>query len=73
MTALPPEIGPEDEIEVEWNRDDDGTMVLIAMEDVSILVSVDNEAGAQKLPWLIAALPRALDAAWDAINQQEDA
>lgn len=76
MTAgwrLPPEIQPEDEIEVTWEYDDEGTKVVATLGEASVTVRT-SEDGAALVPWLVAALPRVLEAAWAAIesNQEEE-
>lgn len=71
MTALPPSITPDDEIGVTWERDDDGVRVVAVLGDAS--VTVECAYGDQEIvPWLVAALPSILEAAWDAIEQAEN-
>lgn len=71
MTALPPEIDPGDEIEVTWDRDEFSTKVTATLGEVSVTVEA-SEDGAQTVPWLIAALPNILEAAWAAIEADEE-
>lgn len=70
MTALPPEISPEDEIEVTWEQDEFSTKVTAALGEASVTVEC-SEDGAQTVPWLIAAMPQILDATWQTIEAQE--
>lgn len=71
MTALPPEIQPGDEIAVTWERMEDGVKVSAVLGDASIDLSCAYDA-VETLPWLVAALPNILEAAWAAIEADEE-
>ena len=71
MTALPPEIDPGDEIEITWGRDQFSTKVTATLGEASVTVEA-SEDGAQTVPWLIAAMPNILEAAWAAIEADEE-
>lgn len=70
MTALPPDIEPTDEVQVKWTRDDIGTKVEISLGEVSVNLQTSHES-AETLPWVVAALPSILEAAWAAIEAEE--
>ena len=70
MTMLPPSVSPDDEIDVQWERDELSTKVTIVLGEASIVVET-SEDGASTVPWLVAALPSVLEAAWAAIEQEE--
>lgn len=71
MTALPPELDPGDEIEITWDRDEFSTKVTATLGEASVTVEA-SEDGAQIVPWLITALPSILEAAWAAIEADEE-
>lgn len=71
MTALPPELDPGDEIEVTWDRDEFSTKVTATLGEASVTVEA-SEDGAQIVPWLITAMPNILEAAWAAIEADEE-
>lgn len=71
MTYLPPEISPDDEVEVTWEADEYSTKVVATLGEVSISVECSEE-GAELVPWLVAALPNILDAAWRTIERENE-
>lgn len=71
MTALPPELDPGDEIEVTWARDEFSTKVTATLGEASVTVEA-SEDGSQIVPWLITAMPNILEAAWAAIEAEEE-
>lgn len=70
MTALPPEISPNDEVEVSWVRDEFSTRVIATLGEASVTVET-SEDGAPLIPWLVAAMPSVLEAAWAAIENDD--
>lgn len=71
MTALPPEVDPDDEIAVTWERGDEGVVITAALGEAVITVSASYDAE-YAVPWLVAAMPNVLGAAWAAIEAQEE-
>lgn len=71
MTALPPEIDPDDEIEVTWESDELSTKVVATLGEASITVECSPD-GAHTIPWLIAAMPSILEAAYAAQEAEEN-
>jgi hypothetical protein len=71
MTALPPDIAPDDEIQVTWERDDVSTKVTATLGEATITVESSHEAG-PTVPWLVASLPNILEAAWAAIEADQE-
>lgn len=70
---MPEGVTPDDEIAVSWEGTDEGTRVIASLGEASVTVDCSPD-GAHIVPWLIAAMPSVLEAAWDAIdNQQEEA
>lgn len=67
MTALPPEIDPNDEIAVTWERDEGGIRITAVLGEASILIEASYD-GAELVPWLAAALPSILEAAWEGLG-----
>ena len=66
--ALPPGIAPEDEIALTWKNTEKGVKVVATLGGATIVVKTSHE-DADKVPWLAAALPNILEAAWDAIEK----
>lgn len=71
MSALPPELDPGDEIEISWDRDVLSTRVVATLGEASITVEC-SEDGAVIVPWLVTAMPNILEAAWAAIEAEEE-
>lgn len=71
MSALPPEISPDDEVEVVWERDEFSTRVTATLGEATIVIET-SEDGTAVLPWLVAALPNILESAWAAIDNDEE-
>lgn len=73
-TTLPNGAVVDDEISLEWEVDDDRTMVTASLGDATIIVETGPE-GAEVVPWLVASMPQILETAWAAIetNEQETA
>ena len=67
MTALPPSIEPDDEIAITWRRNERRTKIKASLGGASVVIRVDHGAD-QTVPWLVAALPNILEAAWAAIE-----
>ena len=67
---LPDGLDPDTEFAVEWERDEESTTVSVDLAGVTILVDVKHES-ANLAPWVIAALPQIMEAAWAAIEQEE--
>lgn len=67
MTNLPPDVDPSDEIAVTWERDEEGVKISAVLGEASIDISASYEA-TQTMPWLVAALPNILEAAWASIE-----
>lgn len=73
MTHMLPEgITPDDEIEVSWAADEDGISVVTASLGDAEIVIKTSERHAQIIPWLVAAVPGILEAAWQASQAAED-
>lgn len=69
---LPEGISPEDEIALTWHHDQEGmTKVVASLAGAKITVETDEES-AVLVPWLVAATPTILEAAWAQIEAQED-
>lgn len=73
MNDLPFGLDIEDEISIDWERDDLSTKVRIVLGESSVTIDATPDAAEQTLPWLLNNLPMILDRAWDAIEQQEEA
>lgn len=71
MIELPPDVEPDDEVEVNWERDEYSTKVVATLGEASITIECSEE-GAETVPWLVAALPNILNQAWQAIEADED-
>lgn len=71
MSSLPPDVDPQDEIEVTWTSDEHSTKVVATLGEASVSVEC-SEDGAQIVPWLIASMPQILETAWDAIEAEEE-
>lgn len=69
---LPPGLEGDAETEVSWERGESGTLVTVTLGDVTIMIDTTHEA-ASTVPWLVAALPNVLEAAWAVIEQEEGA
>lgn len=67
---LPDGISPDDEISISWERSKKRMKVRVSLGGARIVVNTTH-AGAEILPWLIQALPSALDAVGRAIEQEE--
>ena len=67
MTVLPPDIEPEDEIALTWERDEHGIKIVAVLGEASIAIEASLD-GAQLVPWLAAALPSILEAAWQGLG-----
>ena len=67
---LPEGLTPETGFEVDWERDDESTTVTVELAGVTILVDVKHES-VELAPWVIAALPQIMEAAWAAIEQED--
>jgi hypothetical protein len=67
---LPDGLDPDTEFGVEWERDDESTTITVELAGVTILVDVKHES-AELAPWVIAALPQIMEAAWAAIEQED--
>lgn len=70
MTMLPPGISEVDELEIEWTRDERGATVTVSLGEVTIIVDTPYTS-VEITPWLVAALPNAMEAAWAAIEQED--
>jgi hypothetical protein len=71
MSELPGGLEPSDEIEVTWERDEFSTKVTATLGEASIVVET-SEDGSPIVPWMVAALPSILEAAWSAIESEND-
>jgi len=69
VTYLPPDIDPDDEISLTWERDDEGVRIVASLGETSITVESSYD-GAAVTPWLVAALPNVLEHAWAAIEAE---
>lgn len=71
MSAIPPDIDPDDQIQVTWERDEISTKVVATLGEVTITVENAHEA-AEVVPWLVGSLPSILEAAWAAIESNDE-
>ena len=67
MTVLPPNIEPDDEIALTWERDEDGIRITAVLGEASIAIDASYD-GVELVPWLVAALPSILEAAWEGLG-----
>lgn len=71
MTGLPEGLSINDEIEVEWERDADSTRIFASLGGA--MVGIECEHGsADTIPWLLAAMPSVLEAAWANIETTQE-
>jgi hypothetical protein len=70
MSALPPEVGEDEEIAVTWEPDDLSIRINVVMGEVAITVDSSYDA-VPKVPFLVGALPQILEAAWAAIENEQ--
>lgn len=70
LAALPEGLEPGMEAEIEWERDDTSATVTVELNGVTIMVDVPYDK-VDTAPWLVAALPDIMAAAWDAIEQED--
>lgn len=66
-SALPPDVEPDDEIAVTWRQNERRTKIKASLGGVSIVIRTDY-GSEERVPWVIAALPNILEAAWAAIE-----
>lgn len=69
MTILPESIDPEDEISILWEHTDEGARVTASLGDAKIVV--ESEEGSEACVVLVQALPAIMNAAYDAMEQEE--
>ena len=72
MMELPAGVTPEDELEVEWARNERSTQVFATLGGVTIGLDIDHDA-VETVPWLLAAMPSVLEAAWVHIEEAQRA
>lgn len=71
MSILPPGIAADDEIAIVWDMTGETLLVTASLGDARITVESATEESVELIPWLIASLPDIMNAAWDAIESQD--
>ena len=69
MMDLPEGVSLEDSIEVEWERGENSTRIFAALGGVTIGIDCDHDS-TETVPWLLAAMPSVLEAAWANIQEE---
>lgn len=70
--ALPPGIDPDDEISVTWETQEDGSTIVTSQLGGASIVVRTTEESAHLVPWLVAATPNILEAAWHEVEKQQE-
>jgi hypothetical protein len=71
---MPVGLNPDDEISIVYERNEERTQVVTELGGVKIIVSIpDTEAGVNVGGLLVQALPGIMEAAYQALEEQEEA
>lgn len=72
MIGLPGAPRDDEDIEITWERKGDSTKVSATLRKTKVTVKTKSN-DADTVPWLLAAMPQVLEAAWASIENAKEA